>query len=87
MQRGGMGMGRGRGRGRGEGKGRGRGRGRGAQQPQQSGNKGPKHPDLPQGDGLGFCGMHHKFGRGAFFCSDPSSCPWKDIYTKKPTKQ
>ena len=31
--------------------------------------------------------MHTKHGKGAYFCSDPSSCPWKDVFVKKPTKQ
>ena len=74
-----------RGRGRG---GRGRGsRGRGQpQQQQQPRHRGAKHPDLPAGEWRG-CGMHFKFGKGAYFCSDPSSCPWKDIYASKPAKQ
>ena len=74
----------GRSRGRG-GRGRG-GRGRGAQAQAQPRHRGTKHPDLPAGEWKG-CGMHFKFGKGAFFCSDPSSCPWKDIYCAKPTKQ
>ena len=46
---------------------------------------GTKHPDLPAGEWKG-CRMHHRWGRGAHFCSEPSTCPWKDIYTAKPTK-
>ena len=81
---------RGGGRNRGGRGGRNRGgRGRGAQNSQASsggGRSGTKHPDLPAGD-FSWCGMHFKHGKNAFFCSDPSSCPWKDVYTKKPAKQ
>ena len=89
--RGGRG-GRGRGRGRG---GRGGGGGSGQNQNNQNQNsgaassgpkhKGTKHPDLPAGDWQG-CSMHFRWGRGAFFCSEPASCPWKNVYTTKPTK-
>ena len=83
---------RGGGRGRGRGRGRG-GRGRGGGQNQSGGNqgqsggadkphKGTKHPDLPDGEWKG-CGMHFRWGRGAFFCSAPATCPWKDVYTTK----
>ena len=84
-------VGRGRGgRGRGRG-GRGRG-GRGGAQPSggaqpqaQPRHKGTKHPDLPQGEWKG-CSMHFKWGRGSFFCAEPSTCPWRDIFTPKPAK-
>ena len=53
---------------------------------QQSGGprvyKGTKHPDLPAGDWTG-CNLHYKFGRGANFCAEPATCPWKNIYTPK----
>ena len=77
-----------RGRGHGGRRGRGSGRGGGGNQSSssQTRHSGTKHPDLPAGDWKG-CGMHFKFGRGAFFCSEPSSCPWKDVYTPKPAKQ
>ena len=44
--------------------------------------KGPKHPDLPSGDWTG-CQLHYKWGRGAHFCAEPATCPWKNIYTPK----
>ena len=80
--RGGRGGGRGRGRGRGRGGGN-----RGAAQATSSGpkHKGTKHPDLPAGDWLG-CGMHFKWGKSAFFCSEPSTCPWRNIFSPKPAK-
>ena len=86
---------RGRG-GRGRGRGRG-GRGRGQGSNSNSGNqqsaapssgpkhKGTKHPDLPPGEWKG-CSMHFKWGRGSFFCSEPATCPWKNVYTTKPEK-
>ena len=80
----------GRGRGRGN-----RGRGRGSPSTPSaptsgaasSGpkHKGAKHPDLPQGEWTG-CAMHFRWGKGAFFCSEPASCPWKNIYAVKPSK-
>ena len=68
----------------------GRGRGGGQQAPQNQASSGPKHkgtkhPDLPQGEWKG-CSMHFKWGRGAYFCSEPSSCPWKNVYAEKPAK-
>ena len=47
--------------------------------------RGTKHPDLPQGEWKG-CAMHFRWGRGAFFCAQPSTCPWRDITTPKPEK-
>ena len=44
--------------------------------------KPPKHPDLPPGEWTG-CSMHRRWGRGAHFCSEPASCPWKDIFTPR----
>ena len=77
---------RGGGRGRGRGRGGRGGRGRGASQGQTGGadkpHKGTKHPDLPEGEWRG-CGMHFRWGRGAFFCSAPATCPWKDVYATK----
>ena len=84
---------RGRGRG-GRGRGRARGsRGNGQSRPSSSGTqsqatgsarfRGPKHPDLPAGDWKG-CGLHFRWGRQAHFCSEPATCPWKDIFTPKP---
>ena len=62
-----------------------RGRG-GASQPQPPKHRGTKHPDLPAGEWKG-CGMHFKWGRGSYFCSEPQTCPWKDVYAAKPSKQ
>ena len=45
-------------------------------------HKGTKHPDLPAGDWAG-CSMHFKFGRSAFFCSEPATCPWKNVFTPR----
>ena len=81
----------GRGRGRG---GRGRG-GNNAQQASSSSssstssaappNRGTKHPDLPAGNQQ-WCSMHFKWGKNSHFCSAPSTCPWKDVYTPRPAK-
>ena len=82
--------GRGRGnRSRGNRGSRGRG-GRGGQGSGQgasgsSRHKGTKHPDLPAGEWLG-CSNHFKFGKGAYFCSEPATCPWKNIYSQRPAK-
>ena len=48
-------------------------------------HKGTKHPDLPDGDWKG-CQMHFKWGKGAYFCSEPASCPWKNVIATKPNK-
>ena len=90
-----------RGSGRGQGRGRGfRGRGRGGRgansnsgsgsapssgHPASSGHKGTKHPDLPDGEWTG-CFMHFRHGRGAYFCAEPATCPWKNIFTPRPPK-
>ena len=47
----------------------------------QTKNKGPRHPDNPPFQG---CQMHWKWGKSAFFCSEPSTCPWKNIFSPKP---
>ena len=76
---------RGRGRGRGRGGNRGRGRG-GAQASQgaqaQPRHKGTKHPDLPAGQWTG-CQMHFRWGRRAHFCTEPLTCPWKNVIAAK----
>ena len=75
------------GRGRGS---RGRGSQAGGNQASSSGSsgpsRGPKHPDLPPGEWSG-CNMHRKFGRGAYFCAEPATCPWKNIYAVKPSNK
>ena len=64
------------------------GRGGGAQnknQPQdgsQPKHKGPKHPDLPSGEWKG-CGVHYKYGPNAYFCAEPTTCPWKNVIKPK----
>ena len=71
-----------RGRGRGRGRfGRGRGgwsqRGRGAaQQGQNKDQKKTTHPDNPP---AGCCKQHQKWGKSAYYCVQPSSCPWSQI--------
>ena len=81
-------------RGRG-GRGRG-GRGRGGQAGAQSNasapssssttrHRGTRHPDLPPGEWSG-CQMHFKHGKQAFFCSEPATCPWKNIFAQRPSK-
>ena len=51
-----------------------------------SSRRGTKHPDLPSGDGARYCNLHYRWGRGAHFCSEPATCPWKDIFTPKPAR-
>ena len=74
---------RGRGRGRGRfGRGTtGRGgqsqRGRGAaQQGQNKDQKKTTHPDNPPAS---CCKQHQKWGKSAYFCVQPSKCPWSHI--------
>ena len=93
--RGGSGRGgRGRGRGRGGRGNRGGSSTRGGSAPatntpapsqSQARYKGPKHPDLPQGEWTG-CQLHYKWGRSAHFCAEPLTCPWKNIFTPKPAR-
>ena len=90
VNRGGRGGRGGRGQGRG-------GRGsRGGAQPSSSGTqssatggttrRGTKHPDLPPGEWTG-CNLHFRWGRSAYFCAEPSTCPWRDIFTPRPPKK
>ena len=67
--------------------GRGGGQQASSESSSQSGpkHKGTKHPDLPPGDWNG-CGVHFKYGKNAHFCSEPMTCPWKNVYAPKPTK-
>ena len=46
-------------------------------------HRGTKHPDLPAGEWYG-CKMHYKHGKNAFFCSEPATCPWKNVFKAKP---
>ena len=79
---GGRGAGRGRG-GRGfRGGGRGGNQNPGQNQGQGQGKKPPKHPDLPSGEWKG-CNIHRKWGRGAHFCAEPATCPWKNVFTPR----
>ena len=48
-------------------------------------HRGPKHPDLPPGEWKG-CGLHYKWGKGAHFCAEPATCPWKNVFTPRPSK-
>ena len=82
----------GRGRGGRNNRGGGRGGQNGQNNQQQSGgasggqnprHKGTKHPDLPAGDVNSYCSMHFKWGRSAFFCSEPGTCPWKNVFKQK----
>ena len=47
--------------------------------------KGTPHPDLPAGAWQG-CSMHFKFGKSAYFCAEPSTCPWKNVFIARPQK-
>ena len=73
------------GRGNRGGSGSGGNSGGGGSQPSQPRHKGTKHPDLPPGDWQG-CNMHFKWGRGSYFCTEPTTCPWKNIVAPKPEK-
>ena len=57
----------------------------GAQSSGQPRHKGTKHPDLPAGEWRG-CQMHFRWGKSAFFCAEPLTCPWKDFVIPKPSK-
>ena len=43
-------------------------------------HKGPRHPDQPP---ISSCRRHLIFGKGAHFCEEPGSCPWKNFYVAK----
>ena len=75
-----------RGGGRGGGGNRGGGQAPASGQPQARRFRGPKHPDLPDGEWRG-CALHYKWGRNAHFCAEPSTCPWRNIFTPKQPKQ
>ena len=83
--RGGQGQRGGRGRGGRGGRGAQNGGNANGQSGQQRG-KGSKHPDLPPGEWTG-CSNHFKFGRSAYFCAEPATCPWKNVFITRPTKQ
>ena len=61
------------------------GRGGTNQTNQTSRPRGTRHPDIPPGDWSG-CSNHYRFGKSAYFCSEPASCPWKDIFITRPAK-
>ena len=69
---------RGRGRwngGRGAGRGRGQSRGGGGGQQRAQGDRGERHQDGPP---EASCLMHWRWGRSAYYCTDPDQCPWRD---------
>ena len=73
QQRGGRSRGRSRGQSRG-GQQRGAPRGGGASAGQvQTRNRDTRHPDGPPESA---CRNHWKFGRSAYFCNSPDTCPW-----------
>ena len=84
---------RGRGRGRGRGGRQARGAQRGGRNQGQGSqgqggqehprHKGPRHPDQPP---ISTCRRHWIFGKGAHFCEEPGSCPWKNFYVAKPNQ-
>ena len=84
--------GRGRGGGGGNGNQNGQGGGGGNQaqsgQSNQSGSqrRGTRHPDIPPGEWSG-CNNHYRYGKSAFFCSEPATCPWKNIYAVRPNNK
>ena len=43
--------------------------------------KGPRHPDGPPS---GVCQIHHSYGKSAWWCLNPHSCPWKNYTTPRP---
>ena len=43
--------------------------------------RGPRHADLPPMDA---CDTHFTYGKGAWFCADRHSCPWRDFENPKP---
>ena len=49
------------------------GQGRGGQTPRW---KGPRHPDLPP---FQACKKHWDWGKSAHWCTEPTSCPWKNF--------
>ena len=48
---------------------------------QGQGRRGPRHADLPP---TSACGLHWKFGRGAWTCADRHNCPWRDLESPRP---
>ena len=68
------------------------GTGRGGGQNRNQGNnqgsgasgrsRGPRHPDNPPSNA---CGVHWKFGKGAWHCADRHNCPWRDFENPKPS--
>ena len=65
------------------GKGRGARGGPGKPQPKGAGSgRGakPSSEDPPPG----CCAIHQQHGRSAYYCLDPSKCPWKDYTTPRP---
>ena len=53
----------------------------GANGSQGQSRRGPRHPDLPPNDA---CGLHWKFGKGAWTCADRHKCPWRDLESPRP---
>ena len=56
---------------------------------QKGGNKQQKKPKGPHPDGPpeNCCKMHRQFGKSAYFCTAPHSCPWHNYTTPRPSKK
>ena len=89
-------VGRGRGQNRGQQYNRGysgsRGAPRGGQRGGQRGGGAGQHGQAGQQQGgdtppEDACYQHKRYGRKAYFCSDPDSCPWRYQTTPRPKKQ
>ena len=61
--------------------GQGQGQGRGGAHPR---HKTQRHADSPP---FQSCWRHWTYGKGAHFCEEPSTCPWKDVWIPKSNTQ
>ena len=43
-----------------------------------------RHPDNPPPSS---CRKHYVYGKSAHWCEEPGTCPWRQFFTPKPTKQ
>ena len=47
-------------------------------------SRGKKHSSVPEAQADKMCDRHYRHGASAWYCLNPSSCPWADKVTPKP---
>ena len=61
-----------------------KGQGQSQGQNKNQNSRGKKHSSVPEALASKMCDRHYRHGASAWYCLNPSSCPWKDKVSPKP---